>query len=147
MNKKLIDELGITFSGSVTFNGPMFDIHDNQHVHIGMQMPEAKKQKTKVQETPSEIPSVLETPRAQELWQKLRLAGFVSEDSYMLTSGVSANQAAYIADRMADRLELKRGKWKIFQQLWGIRNMAQLAGSWQQTGKLPPRHKEIDAMI
>ena len=25
---------GVTFSGSVTFNGPMFDIHDNQHVHI-----------------------------------------------------------------------------------------------------------------
>ena len=26
--------LGATFYGSVTFNGPMFDIHDNQHVHI-----------------------------------------------------------------------------------------------------------------
>ena len=24
----------VTFNGSVTFNGPMFDIHDNQHVHI-----------------------------------------------------------------------------------------------------------------
>lgn len=26
---------GVTFTGSVTFNGPMFDIHDNGHVYIG----------------------------------------------------------------------------------------------------------------
>lgn len=25
---------GITFTGSITVNGPMFDIHDNEHVHI-----------------------------------------------------------------------------------------------------------------
>ena len=25
----------ITFSGNITVNGPMFDIHDNEHVHIG----------------------------------------------------------------------------------------------------------------
>lgn len=25
---------GITFTGAITVNGPMFDIHDNQHVHI-----------------------------------------------------------------------------------------------------------------
>lgn len=25
---------GITFTGPITVNGPMFDIHDNQHVHI-----------------------------------------------------------------------------------------------------------------
>ena len=26
--------MGVTFNGSVTFNGPMFDIHDNEHVTI-----------------------------------------------------------------------------------------------------------------
>lgn len=31
-NKKVA---GITFSGDITVNGPMFDIHDNEHVHIG----------------------------------------------------------------------------------------------------------------
>ena len=25
---------GVTFTGNVTFHGPMFDIHDNEHVHI-----------------------------------------------------------------------------------------------------------------
>lgn len=133
----------------VYVQGNYVDIHDNKVVNLSIDKVGAVRVQGNVQSTGDipDLPSELETPRAQELWQKLRLAGFVSEDSYMLTSGVSANQAAYIADRMADRLELKRGKWKIFQQLWGIRNMAQLAGSWQQTGKLPPRHKEIDAMI
>lgn len=27
--------MGVTFQGDVTFQGPMFDIHDNEHVHIG----------------------------------------------------------------------------------------------------------------
>ena len=26
--------IGITFTGEIKINGPMFDIHDNQHVHI-----------------------------------------------------------------------------------------------------------------
>ena len=94
-----------------------------------------------------DVPAELLTPEAEELWGRLRLAGFIREDGYLLAPDVSANQAAYIADRMAERLGLKRGKWKMFQHIWGIRNMAQLAGSWQQTGKLPPKHKEIDAMI
>lgn len=29
--------MGVTFNGNVTFNGPMFDIHDNKHVHIGVE--------------------------------------------------------------------------------------------------------------
>lgn len=30
----------ITFSGNITVNGPMFDIHDNEHVHIGSPLSE-----------------------------------------------------------------------------------------------------------
>ena len=86
------------------------------------------------------------TAEAQVLWQRLRDAGFVVADGYALAEGVSANQAAYIADRMAERLHIKK-KWKLFQQLWGIPNLAQLAGTWQQTGKLPPRSSEIDRLM
>lgn len=32
--KKSNEALGVTFHGNVTFNGPMFDIHDNQQVTI-----------------------------------------------------------------------------------------------------------------
>lgn len=86
------------------------------------------------------------TAEAQVLWQRLRDAGFIVADGYALAEGISANQAAYIADRMAEKLQIKK-KWKLFQQLWGIPNLAQLAGTWQQTGKLPPRSSEIDKLM
>lgn len=38
MNKKASEMMGVTFTGSVTFNGPMFDIHDNENVYIGHDM-------------------------------------------------------------------------------------------------------------
>ena len=90
--------------------------------------------------------SVLFAAEAQVLWQRLRDAGFIVADGYALAEGVSANQAAYIADRMAERLQIKK-KWKLFQQLWGIPNLAQLTGSWQQTGKLPPDARRIDNLL
>lgn len=86
------------------------------------------------------------TAEAQVLWQRLRDAGFIVADGYALAEGVSANQAAYIADRMAEKLRIKK-KWKLFQLLWGIPNLGQLAGTWQQTGKLPPRYSEIDKLM
>ena len=96
--------------------------------------------------TVNENVAELLTAEAQVLWQRLRDAGFIVADGYALAEGVSANQAAYIADRMAERLQIKK-KWKLFQQLWGIPNLGQLAGSWQQTGKLPPRSSEIDKLM
>ena len=86
------------------------------------------------------------TAEAQVLWQRLRDAGLIVADGYALAEGVSANQAAYIADRMAEKLRIKK-KWKLFQLLWGIPNLAQLAGTWQQTGKLPPRSSDIDKLM
>jgi hypothetical protein len=47
---------------------------------------------------------------------------------------------------MAEKLQIKK-KWKLFQQLWGIPNLAQLSGTWQQTGKLPPRSSDIDKLM
>ena len=34
IKKKQQSALGVTIKGKITINGPMFDIHDNQHVHI-----------------------------------------------------------------------------------------------------------------
>ena len=90
--------------------------------------------------------SVLFSAETQVLWQRLRDAGFIMADGYALAEGVSANQAAYIADRMAEKLQIKK-KWKLFQQLWGIPNLGQLAGTWQQTGKLPPRSSDVDKLM
>ncbi len=96
--------------------------------------------------TVNENVAELLTAEAQVLWQRLRDAGFIVAEGYALAEGVSANQAAYIADRMAEKLHIKK-KWKLFQLLWGIPNLGQLAGTWQQTGKLPPRSSEIDKLM
>ena len=94
----------------------------------------------------TELPAELLTEKAQKYWKRLREAGFIVADGYALAEGVSANQAAYIADCMAGKLRLMY-KWKPFQQLWGIKTLAQLAGTWKDYGKLPSRHEEIERLM
>ena len=119
MEKKSSDALGVTFTGSVTFNGPMFDIHDNQHVHIGVQMPEPEQQKTQQQEVTPDVPPLLDTPRARELWQQAIAQRWVNEQLRPL---LSRPLAALLADRMAQVLDIAH-KWKLFEQLWHRKNM------------------------
>lgn len=101
-----------------------------------------KDKKTKSKPAKSKIPDCLTTPEAEKIWERLRKAGFIIKDGYSLVKGISQNQATYIASCMADKLGIQK-KWKTFKQLWNINNMAQMAGSWKQTGKVPPRAKEI----
>ena len=89
---------------------------------------------------------LLEREQEELMERAEQVKGFIVPGGYALAEGVSANQAAYIADLMAEKLRIKK-KWKLFQQLWGLPNLAQLAGSWQQTGKLPPRAQEIDKIM
>ena len=120
MDRKSGDALGVTFTGSVTFNGPMFDIHDNQHVHIGVQMPEPEQQKTQQQEVTPIIPPLLDTPRARELWQQAMAQGWVNEQWQPL---LSRTDAALLAARIAEILDIEG--WKPFEQLWNRKNMRQ----------------------
>lgn len=94
----------------------------------------------------NELPKELLTDEAQVLWQSLRDNGFIAPDGYDLAEGVSNNQATYIADCMAEKLDIQN-KWKVFEQLWGIKHMAQMAGSWKQTGKEPSRANEIRELL
>lgn len=145
MSKGSIGIGGITFTGAITVNGPMFDIHDNRNVYINPK--EADKEKSNKVVGEMEEPSAeLLSAEANKIWNRLRKAGFIVVDGYGLAKGISNNQAAYIADSMARKLGIKK-KWKVFEQLWGISNMAQLAGAWQQTGKLPPLASDIDDAI
>ena len=41
---------GVTFSGPITINGPMFDIHDNHHVTIVSNTKEGKSDATASEE-------------------------------------------------------------------------------------------------
>lgn len=96
--------------------------------------------------TPGVPPAVLTSPEAERLWEALREAGFIRPGSYELAEGVSDNQATYIAALMNEELHLGT-QWKMYRELWGTRYMAQYAGGWQQTGKLPPKYKEIERAL
>ena len=106
---------GVTFNGSVTFNGPMFDIHDNDHVTI---VNSEREGKTKTEEK-SETPAELQTEEARRLWDAARDAGWVDDDCQPL---LSRSLSALLADRMATLLNIQN-KWKVFETFWNRKNM------------------------
>ena len=66
-----------------------------------------------------ELPEVLATDEAMNLWQKAQQAGYV-DDRYQPL--LSRTQSALLADAMAERLGIKE-KWKVFGELWHRKNM------------------------
>lgn len=108
-NNKLLP--GVTFSGPITINGPMFDIHDNQHVTIISSTKEEKSATSASKELTSET--------AQHYWARLQQAGLVDGQNKPL---VSRPQAALIAYEMSERLEIKF-KWRCFEDFWQRKNM------------------------
>lgn len=92
------------------------------------------------------IPDMLATAVAQNYWQRLREAGFVDENC-MLLQTTTRQQTWYIAELFAEKLQLVGVKWKPFQDLWNIRNLAQEKKHAQDTGLLPTRHEDIDAVF
>lgn len=106
---------GVTFNGSVTFNGPMFDIHDNEHVTIVNK--ENHEEDAVIQEKTT--PAELQTEEARRLWDAARDAGWVDDDCQPL---LSRALSAVLADRMATLLNIQN-KWKVFETFWNRKNM------------------------
>lgn len=115
---------------------------------IGMLSIEWLERHEKTQPTES-IPNGLTGKLASEesmlYWKRLQQKGFVDERC-QLTSETTRKQAMYIAEVFAERLDIK-SKWKTFERLWGISNLAQEKWDFQQTGTLPSRSKEIDRIF
>lgn len=91
------------------------------------------------------LPDVLATGLAMKYWRRLQQAGFVDEH-YQLSPATTRKQAMYIADVFSDKLQM-RSKWKPFQELWHINNLAQEKWEMQETGKSPSRSEEIDTVF
>jgi len=91
------------------------------------------------------LPDVLATGVAMKYWKRLQQQGFV-DAGYQLTSDTTRKQAMYIADVFSDKLQM-RSKWKPFQDLWHINNLAQEKWEMQETGKRPNRSEEIDEIF
>ena len=117
IEEKLEEKVGVTFNGSVTFNGPMFDIHDNQQVTVVSELPKGEEAK-KASQT-STIPSELDNDRARNILQRFVDAGMLDGQFQPL---VSRAQAALIADAVSMRLNIVK-KWKVFESLWNRKNI------------------------
>ena len=96
-------------------------------------------------EDSSLLPDVLATGMAMKYWKRLQKAGFVDEH-YQLSATTTRKQAMYIADVFSDKLQM-RSKWKPFQELWHINNLAQEKWEMQETGKSPARSEDIDKIF
>lgn len=87
----------------------------------------------------------LESDEAKKYWLRLEKAGFV-DAKHALMPETTRKQAMYIAELFAETLNIK-SKWKTFEQLWGISNLAQEKWDMQETGSTPSRSKEIEKIF
>lgn len=87
---------GVVFNGPVTFNGPMFDIHDNEHVTIV---------NGKGADDRLPLPKALDTDRAQRYFNKAIEKGYMRlENGKAVWMGVCKNgqnsQLAYFCGKV-----------------------------------------------
>ena len=93
----------------------------------------------------ADLPSKLTSDDAIRYWERLQEKGFVDANWHLLPT-TTRKQAMYIAEAFAEKLKMKP-KWKAFEELWGINNLAQEKWDMQQTGVLPPRYDEIASIF
>lgn len=121
---------GISFNGSVTFNAPMFDIHDNTNVYIAMPEASASEQSLSEEQAGAEerlegggeVAAPLEvlcSARAEALLSRLVKAGLVDERWQPLS--LSNPEKGVLASLLADRLDLPT-PWQTFGGLWGMKS-------------------------
>lgn len=106
----------------VYVQGSYVDIHDNQVVNLSIDKAGTVQVQgnAQQQEAPPIIPPLLDTPRANELWQQAIAQGWVNEQWQPL---LSRSDAALLAARIAKILDIEG--WKPFEQLWNRKNMRQ----------------------
>ena len=85
--------------------------------------------------------NILLSEVAEVYWQRLEEKGFV-DSRHRLIAETTRQQAMYIADNFADALKIK-ARWKPFESLWGIKNLAQEKWSHLETDNPIPRADEI----
>ena len=87
----------------------------------------------------------LATEKAMKYWRRLMEQKFVDK-RFMLMESTTRQQAMYIAELFAEKMGIK-SKWKTFEDLWGINNLAQEKQKCTDLGKLPARSDVIDKIF
>ena len=134
-----------TMAGNTVYvQGNYVDVHDNQEVNLYIDKATVQVGDEVKTEKP-EVDDCLTSPAAMKYWKRLEEQGFVGHDCQLLPE-TSRRQAMYIADLFSDKLGLK-AKWKPFETLWGISNLAQEKYKMQETGSMPKRYRDIDKVF
>jgi hypothetical protein len=84
---------------------------------------------------------ILLSEKAEKYWKELEEEEFVDKNHKLLPT-TTRQQAMLIAEQFAMILKLK-AKWKPFEQLWGINNLAQEKWTHLETANKISREKEI----
>lgn len=105
---------GMSFNAPVTFNAPMFDIHDNENVYINS----GDKKSDRGQASPAPPDCQLNTPQAHAVLSRLIDAGILDESFQPLN--LSNTEKGVLADLLATKLEI-RNLWQVFGTLWGMK--------------------------
>lgn len=87
----------------------------------------------------------LATEQAMKYWERLKEQNFVDK-RLMLLESTTRQQAMYIAELFAEKMGITT-KWKTFEDLWGINNLAQEKQKCTDLGKLPARSDVIDEIF
>ena len=96
--------------------------------------------------TAGALPECLATERALGYWQQLREAGFVDGSGQLLKT-TTRQQACLIAEEFARSLGVEHVKWKLFQEFWGVSNLAQDRSFARGREWNPPRAEEIKGIF
>ena len=80
-----------------------------------------------------------------------QISAFAADDEDyhvgIITGSVSQDENDYRgAEAFAKNLGIK-SKWKTFESLWNVSNLAQEKWDMQETGVMPTRYKEIDVIF
>ena len=113
---------GMSFNAPVTFNAPMFDIHDNTNVYINPVDKAVDSRHPAADNSPKDNPAKpdcqLNTPQAQAVLSRLTDAGILDESFQPLN--LSNTEKGVLAGLLATKLEI-RNLWQVFGTLWGMK--------------------------
>lgn len=132
---------------NVYVQGSYVDIHDNEVVSLSID----KRGNVHVEDRIMKAAPVqeksdkLNSEEASRYWDRLQASGFTDKEHRLLPT-TTRKQAMLIAEAFAEKMDIK-AKWKVFQQVWGINNLAQEKWEILENGINTLRKDEIEQIF
>lgn len=143
--KKNEQMAGVRFEGAVTFNGPMFDIHDNQQVTIVQERAPSSARLSTDGAQKHELPKELQKAGVRANLDWLRAEGLLDDDYQPVGDRLQVNQWAAVVNRIGDAYCI-RNRWSVFERFWG-KSKDSLRVSLVQYNPNLAQHREFEEKI